>query len=162
LVKIYKHLFAQICSCDNLWLAFHRARKGKRDMIEVATFEYHMERNLFPLERELREGTYRLGGYRHCSIFAPKQRKISAAPFRDRVVHHAPCNVIEPIFDQRCIHKSCACPVGKGTHTTSAPHSHLRCYNDMQWIGATLRRLVEQSPDQPACGLPQPQYARQP
>lgn len=115
-MKTYKHLFEQVCSFDNLWLAFHRARKGKRSKAEVAAFEYHLERNLFTLERELREGTYRPGGYRHFYIFEPKKRKISAAPFRDRVVHHALCNVIEPLFDCRFIHNSFACRVGKGTH----------------------------------------------
>ncbi|MEA3350048.1 MAG: reverse transcriptase/maturase family protein, partial [Chloroflexota bacterium] len=46
----------------------------------------------------------------------PKERLISAAPFRDRVVHHALCNVIEPLFDCRFIYDSYACRVGKGTH----------------------------------------------
>ncbi|MCS6880445.1 MAG: reverse transcriptase domain-containing protein [Oscillochloridaceae bacterium] len=115
-MKTYKHLFERVCSFDNLWVAFHRARLGKRSKAEVAAFEYHLERNLFTLERELRAGEYRPGGYRHFYIFEPKKRKISAAPFRDRVVHHALCNVIEPIFDRRFIHNSYACRIGKGTH----------------------------------------------
>lgn len=115
-MKTYKHLFEQICTFDNLWLAFHHARRGKRSKGEVAAFEYHLERNLFTIERELRDGSYRPGGYRHFYIYEPKKRKISAAPFRDRVVHHALCNVIEPIFEQRFIHNSFACRIGKGTH----------------------------------------------
>ena len=116
LVKTYKHLFAPLCSFDNLWLAFHLARRGKRTKAAVAAFAYHLERNLFDLERELRDGSYRPGGYRHFYIYEPKQRKISAAPFRDRVVHHALCNLIQPIWEQRFIHNSFACRVGKGTH----------------------------------------------
>jgi len=115
-MKTYKHLFERVCSFDNLWQAFHQARKGKRARGEVAAFEYALERNLFDLERELQEGTYRPGGYRHFYIYEPKKRKISAAPFRDRVVHHALCNVIQPIFDCRFIDNSFACRVGKGTH----------------------------------------------
>jgi len=41
---------------------------------------------------------------------------ISAAPFRDRVVHHALCNVLEPIFEQKFIFDTYANRVGKGTH----------------------------------------------
>lgn len=115
-MKTYKQLFDQICAFDNLWNAFHQARKGKRSKVAVANFEYHLERNLLTLERELREGSYRPGGYRHFYIYEPKRRKISAAPFRDRVVHHALCNVIEPIFECRFSDASFACRVGKGTH----------------------------------------------
>lgn len=49
-------------------------------------------------------------------MYEPKRRKISAAPFRDRVVHHALCQVIEPIFEPTFIHDSYACRVNKGTH----------------------------------------------
>jgi len=68
------------------------------------------------LQRELRDFSYRPGDYHHFYIFEPKQRKISAAPFRDRVVHHALCNLIEPIFDRRFIARSYANRIGKGTH----------------------------------------------
>lgn len=61
-------------------------------------------------------GTYQPGAYRHFVIHEPKRRKISAAPFRDRVVHHALCNVIEPLFESRFYEHSYANRVGKGTH----------------------------------------------
>ncbi len=41
---------------------------------------------------------------------------ISAAPFRDRVVHHALCQVIEPIFDRTLIFDTYANRRGMGTH----------------------------------------------
>ena len=50
------------------------------------------------------------------TIYEPKQRQIAALPFRDRVVHHALCRVIEPIWEARFIHDSYACRIGKGTH----------------------------------------------
>lgn len=49
-------------------------------------------------------------------MFPRSCRLVSAAPFRDRVVHHALCNLIEPIWETRFIHHSFACRVGKGTH----------------------------------------------
>ena len=42
--------------------------------------------------------------------------RISAAPFRDRIVHHAIVNVLEPIYERRFIPDSYACRRGKGTH----------------------------------------------
>lgn len=115
-MKTYKRLFERLWTFENLWLAFHQARKGKRSKAAVAMFEYHLESNLLTLERELRDGSYRPGGYRHFYIQEPKTRKISAAPFRDRVVHHALCAVIQPIWEARFIDNSFACRVGKGTH----------------------------------------------
>lgn len=60
--------------------------------------------------------TYTLGEYVHFTIHDPKQRKISAAPFRDRVVHHALCNIIEPLFEAQFIPDSYANRNDKGTH----------------------------------------------
>ena len=60
--------------------------------------------------------TYRPGPYASFNIHEPKRRLISAAPFRDRVVHHALCNVIEPAFERSFIDHSYANRVGKGTH----------------------------------------------
>ena len=70
-MKTYKNLFSQVYHFENLWLSFHQARKGKRSKGAVASFEYHLERNLFALERELRDGTYRPGGYR-CIVMSDK------------------------------------------------------------------------------------------
>ena len=60
--------------------------------------------------------SYQPGAYVHFMIHDPKRRLVSAAPFRDRVVHHALCNVIEPFFEQQFIADSYANRVGKGTH----------------------------------------------
>ena len=46
----------------------------------------------------------------------PEEDNRGAAPFRDRVVHHALCNVIEPMFERHFIADSYANRKGKGTH----------------------------------------------
>ncbi len=115
-LKTHKHLFEQVCCFQNLHRAFRKARRGKRDRPEVFRFDLDQEGEIIRLEQELREGCYRPGGYRNFFIHEPKRRVISAAPFRDRVVHHAVCNVIEPIFESRFIYDSYACRAGKGTH----------------------------------------------
>jgi hypothetical protein len=115
--KTFKHLYSQIYDFDNLYLAWRRARRGgKRKWPSVAAFEIELEQQLWDLHDELASQTYAPGPYRHFTIFEPKVRRISAAPFRDRVVHHALMQVIGPIFDARMIHDSYACRVGKGTH----------------------------------------------
>ncbi|MBM3131329.1 MAG: RNA-dependent DNA polymerase [Chloroflexi bacterium] len=115
-MKTFKHLYPQITAFENLRIAFKRAARGKRKHPNVAAFEYQLERNLLELERELEAQTYRPGAYHNFMIDDPKPRLISAAPFRDRVVHHALCQIIEPLFERRFIHDSYACRVGKGTH----------------------------------------------
>lgn len=101
---------------SNLLLAYRRAAKGKRGKSSVAGFEHQIADKLLEVQDELTNFNYQPGGYVHFMIHEPKQRKISAAPFRDRVVHHALCNVIEPIFEQRFIDDSYANRSGKGTH----------------------------------------------
>jgi len=82
----------------------------------VADFEYRLEDNLLQLRQELAAKRYRPGPYTSFYIHDPKRRLISAAPFRDRVVHHALCSLIEPLFERRFIYDSYANRVGKGTH----------------------------------------------
>ncbi len=115
-MKTYRHLYPQVYDFANLHQSYRAARRSKRGRRDVAQFEARVEDQLFRLQEELRSETYQPGVYRHFYIYEPKKRKISAAPFRDRVVHHALINVIEPIFERRFIHDSYACRVGKGTH----------------------------------------------
>ncbi len=109
-------MYAQLVSWDNLYLAYRRAAKGKRGKPAAAGFEYRLEDNLIQLQEALTSKTYRPGPYHSFYIHEPKRRLISAAPFRDRVVHHALCNLIEPRFERSFIGDSYANRVGKGTH----------------------------------------------
>ncbi|RLC70958.1 MAG: RNA-dependent DNA polymerase [Chloroflexi bacterium] len=111
-----EHVYAQLVSWDNLYLAYRNASRGKRGRPAVAQFEYRLEDNLIRLQTELRARTYRPGPYHSFYIHEPKHRLISAAPFRDRVAHHALCNLIEPLFERSFIRDSYANRVGKGTH----------------------------------------------
>jgi RNA-directed DNA polymerase len=86
-MKTYKNLYPQIYNFSNLYQAFRAARKGKRDRVAVASFEFDLEHNLLALETELRDQTYRPGPYTNFYIYEPKRRLVSAAPFHDRVVH---------------------------------------------------------------------------
>ena len=97
-------------------MAYRNASVGKRGRLATAAFEHHLEENLFALQDELRTRAYQPGKYHSFYIHEPKRRLISAAPFRDRVVHHALCNLIEPVFERSFITDSYANRIGKGTH----------------------------------------------
>ncbi len=79
-------------------------------------FNYNLEQELFKLHSELAEKTYCPGTYRSFRIYDPKPRLISAAPYRDRVVHHALCNIIVPLIEKSFIHDSYANRIGYGSH----------------------------------------------
>ncbi|MDQ1353938.1 MAG: hypothetical protein QG657_4247 [Acidobacteriota bacterium] len=80
------------------------------------SFFLNLEKNLYRLQDDLASGSYRTGAYRTFQIYEPKARMISAAPFRDRVVHHALMNIIAPLLERSFIFDSYANRIGKGTH----------------------------------------------
>lgn len=111
-----RHLFERVVDFDNLYRAFLSASAGKRDRPEVIAFEFDLERHLWEIRRELQGEAYQWGAYRRFVIRDPKMREIRAAPFRDRVVHHALFNVIDAIFTRGFITDSFACIPGRGSH----------------------------------------------
>ena len=110
------NLHEQLCDWENIRLAYQNASRGKRGRGATAAFEMLLADNLLDLQNELTEKTYRPGNYTSFYIHEPKKRLISAAPFRDRVVHHALCNITVPYFERLFIPDSYANQKGKGTH----------------------------------------------
>ena len=104
-----------VASIENLLRAAHRARRGKSRKPDVEDFFHRVESEVLALHEELMSGTWRPGGYRQFIIHKPKRRQICAAPFRDRVVHHALCLHLEPALSRRFVARSFSCQRGKGT-----------------------------------------------
>jgi retron-type reverse transcriptase len=115
-MKRYGNLWADVVDFQNLLAAARQAQRGKRFRDNVLRFNYHLEEELIQLQHQLQTKTYRPGKYKTFNVQEPKPRLISAAPYRDRVVHHALCNVIMPIFERTFIHDSYANRAGFGTH----------------------------------------------
>ena len=109
------NLYFLLCSYDNLLLAYKKARKHKTIRPEVLDFEKDLENNLLALRTELLFHIYRPQPLTSFIIRDPKTRKINKSAFRDRVVHHALCNIIEPFFEKQFIFDSYANRKGKGT-----------------------------------------------
>ena len=113
-MKTYKRLFEQLCAIENLELAFKKARMHKTLKPYVMEFEKNLANNLQSLQNELASKIYAPLPLNEFILRDPKTRRISVSDFRDRVVHHAICNVLEPIFEKYFIYDSYANRKGKG------------------------------------------------
>ncbi len=119
-------MFGGIASFPALLAAYRRAVAGKRRKPGAAAFAANLEREILKLEAQLLNRTWRAGRYVEIAIRDPKPRMVSAAPFRDRVVHHALCAVVDPLWEAGFIHHSYANRVGKGTHAAIGHYERLR------------------------------------
>lgn len=113
-MQTYKNLYPEIYSIKNLVIAWRNAKKGKTKKDYVLEFERSLGANFKSIHEELKNQTYKPTPLKTFILRDPKIRKISKSDFRDRVVHHAVCNIIEPIFDKTFIHDNCANRKGKG------------------------------------------------
>ncbi|MBI4602811.1 MAG: group II intron reverse transcriptase domain-containing protein [Planctomycetes bacterium] len=151
-------LWPLVASFENLRRAALRAARGKRDRSTIARFLERLEPELLGLLRDLEQGTYQPGEPVRFTIRDPKERVISAAPFRDRVLHHAFIGPLEPVFERRMRPESFACRRGKGTHAALARARTLvrgherflkldieRCFDSIRHdvVIETLERIVK-------------------
>ena len=116
-MKRYGNLYAQICDINNLRLAAQNAASGKRRRSEVTAFFARLEENLEQLHRELTEKRYKTSPYDVFVKFEGKRREIYKLPFRDRVVHWAIMQVLEPIWTPQFTADTHACIKGRGVHS---------------------------------------------
>ena len=115
-MKRVGNLWPHVIDFENLLQAARKAQKGKRYRENVLAFNYNQEAELLSLRDALQSKTYRPGKYQTFQVWEPKPRLISAAPYRDRVVHHALCNIIVPPLERTLIGNTYANRVGYGTH----------------------------------------------
>lgn len=114
------NLFEKFVTFENLHLAALRACRGKKRKNDVAQFYFGLENEIILLQKKLIFGEYHPKPYRQFEIREPKVRQICCSDFSDRVVHHAICNLLEPIFESRMIFHSYACRKNKGSHQALA------------------------------------------
>jgi len=114
IMKSYNKLYEKIISFENLILAWQKARKGKTGKGYVIEFELELFCNLMALHYELKYESYKPKPLVSFILRDPKTRVISKSEFRDRIVHHAIVNILEPLFDKTFIYDSCANRIKKG------------------------------------------------
>ena len=124
--------YKKICDFQNLYKAHKVARLGKRNVKEVIDFELNLAQNLTRISDSLKNRTYRMSGYYSFYVHDPKERKIHALHYIDRVVQHCICDeVLAPAFDRKLIYDNAACRIGKGTHfAIERVNGFLRAHNN--------------------------------
>lgn len=115
-MKRVGNLMSQIADPDNLRHAYYKAQKGKRHRHEVECYCRRLDENLEKLRKQLLDGSVEVGNYRIFKVFDPKEREICAAPFSQRVMHHAIMNVCHKYFDRQLIHTVCSSRKEKGIY----------------------------------------------
>lgn len=110
------NLYNRIVTSENIKIAYYKAKKGKRLKKDILIYNQNLEKNLQKLQVELKNRNVPVGNYHFFKIFDPKERIICAADFRERILHHAIMNVLDPVFERFQIFDSFACRKNKGTH----------------------------------------------
>ena len=124
--------------------AYDLARKGKLSNPKVKSFQEHEQLYLAQLFRELHEGTYKPKPLKSFILRDPKTRKICASDFRDRIVHHALINVLNPIFEPCFIYDSYASRKGKGTF---AALQRFDCFKRKVSCNGSLKQIARTNND---------------
>jgi retron-type reverse transcriptase len=114
-ILIY-HMYYNIISIENLLEAWKEFLKGKRAKKDVQEFQYQLSDNILALYFDLKNKTYKHGGYYAFNISDPKPRSIHKASVRDRLLHHAIYRQLYPLFDPTFIFDSYSCRKFRGTH----------------------------------------------
>jgi RNA-directed DNA polymerase len=109
-------MFNKIINLENLFLAWSEFKRSKTSKPDVAEFELKLEQNIIQLHHDLRKGVYQHSPYKGFYITDPKVRHVHKAVVRDRVLHHAIFNTLNPPFEKSFINNSFSCQIGKGSH----------------------------------------------
>lgn len=131
--KRIQNLFESVVDFEHLHKSAWQARRGITLNSDTARFFYELESNLLILRKELIDECYEPQSFRSFVIQDPKVRLIQAAPFRDRVVHHALCSVLQPHLERSYFADSYACQKGKGNH--KAVHRVQHLLRRFTWVG---------------------------
>lgn len=118
-MKRINNLYDTFCSIDNLLLADKIARKGKSKQRGIINFDKNFEQNIGYIYRDLVSKSYKTSPYKNRTIKEKKERNISILPYRDRIVHHAAMNVLEPIFVSTFTADTYSCIKERGIHASS-------------------------------------------
>jgi retron-type reverse transcriptase len=113
-MKRIGNLYDTICSTENLYAAYLKAKQGKAKSYGVVLFDKNFESNMEAIQAELISGCYRTSEYSVFKIYDPKERDVYRLPFRDRVAHHSIMNVVGKIWVSTFISHTYACIKGRG------------------------------------------------
>jgi retron-type reverse transcriptase len=122
-MKVARFLFDEMTTLEHLFHCWDQFKRGKRKRKDIQSFERHLEDNIFQLQEDLRTFQYSHAPYEQFYVTDPKQRHISKAIVRDRLVHQVIYDTLTTVLDKKFIFQSFSSRLGKGTHLGVA---HLR------------------------------------
>ena len=136
------NLLDMIAGTENLHLAFIKARKSKQGQSAVLEFEKDLDSNLLMLQNQLLANRVMVGDYHYFTITDPKVRQICAAPFCERVLHHAMMNVCHPWFERHLISDTYATRKNKGTYAAlDRARNYARTYS--HYVKMDIRKYFD-------------------
>ncbi len=103
-------------SLHQLFQSWDQFKRKKRKREDVQYFERHLEDNIFQLQHDLATLQYKHASYHQFYVTDPKQRHISKASVRDRLVHQLVYSILTEELDRKFIFHSLSCRLRKGTH----------------------------------------------
>lgn len=113
--KFYKYL-----TYDKLMEAHNKSKKGKGYRKEIILFNLKQEEYIMWLHEQLKNKTYKHGGYTEFYVTEPKVRKIEKSRYIDRIVHRwVVDNFLEPAFVPQFVNTSFACLKNRGMHKSA-------------------------------------------
>jgi len=115
-MKRQNNIIEKIILLDNLYLAWYKAKKSKINKPYVIEFENNLQENLQNIQNQILTGDVIVGDYGFFYVYEPKKRKISAAKFSERVLHHSIMNICHPFFEKNLIYHTYATRKNKGTY----------------------------------------------
>lgn len=115
-MKVTCTLFDKMTSLSHIFACWDQFKRGKRKRKDVQSFERHLEDNIFQLQHDLTSFQYLHAPYEQFYVTDPKQRHISKATVRDRLVHQVVYDTLTEILDKQFIFHSLSSRIGKGTH----------------------------------------------
>jgi retron-type reverse transcriptase len=141
-MKRVSGLFDEAVSYQNIRLAYLKTLRGKRNSVGARLFASDVDGNLETARQRLLAGRVDWNPYRQFTITDPKLRVISAAPFEDRVLHHAIMNVLEPVFERQFVCHTYACRKNKGTHAAIL-YSFAQCKKYSRFAKFDVRKYFD-------------------
>ena len=115
--KTIRNEFDKKLTYENLMKAHILSRKGKGYRKDIILFNLKQEEYIMWLYNELKNETYKHGGYTSFYIYEPKLRRIEKSRYIDRVVHRwIVDNFLLPYFEPTFINTSYACLKNRGMH----------------------------------------------
>ena len=120
MAKTIRNEYYKKLTYEKLMEAHIKSRKGKGLRKEIILFNLKQEEYIMWLYEQLKNKTYKHGGYTVFYVTEPKVRKIEKSRYIDRIVHRwVVDNFLEHAFISQFISTSFACIKNKGMHKSA-------------------------------------------